>query len=115
LFSIPFGSLLLFRSGPIVRLSDDGIDDVRLRVGLIPWRDISSVSVYTIRNRPIIQLWLRDADSYLMRWPRWRRALSRLPTSLGYSAFVLDLSFLNPGFGPVYAFISRHVSARSDT
>lgn len=113
-FVVPF-AVLVFSRRPVVLLSDAGIDDARLGVGVIPWLDITSVSTLVIRNRSLIQLWLRNERTYLGRWSTLRRMTGRIASAMGYSPFSISLFLLTPGFKPVFEYISRHVEVRTDT
>jgi hypothetical protein len=104
-----------FLQRAVVVVSDDGIDDVRLGFGLIPWRDIVSTSVIYLRNRPQLQLWLRDREGYIQRWSMPRRIMSRVVIAMGYSPFSMNFIFLSPGFKPVADYVTRRVPARSET
>ena len=76
------------------RLSDDGIEDVRLALGFIPWADIASISRYYARgSTPVVELWLHDERAYLGRWSLWRRVLGRLSTAVNCSPFSITYSF----------------------
>lgn len=105
----------LFASRAVVVLNDAGIDDARIGLGLIPWRDIASVSRYEIRGRPYIQFWLRDERAYLERWATWRRIMARAVSGLGYSPLSMNFAGISPSFEPVYAYIKRFVAERSNT
>ena len=107
-----FGLQQMFRKGPTLILNESGIDDKRLGVGLIPWTAISSVSAYAIRNRPLIELWLSDESTYVSRLPRWQRMYAPIAKATGHSPFVISMTFLTPGFRPVYEYILRFVQAR---
>jgi hypothetical protein len=102
----------LFASRAVVILNDVGIDDARIGLGLIPWRDMESVSCVELRGRPQIQFWLRDESSYLERWALWRRVLAKAVVALGYSPFSMNLSGISSEFEPVYSYIKRFVTER---
>jgi hypothetical protein len=102
----------LFASRAVVILNDVGIDDARIGLGLIPWRDMESVSCYELRGRPAIQFWLRDERSYLDRWAPWRRVLAKAVVALGYSPLSMNFVGISPGFEPVYSYIKRFVAER---
>ena len=104
----------MFRKGPTLIINESGIDDKRLGVGQIPWTAISSVSTYKylLSTKPLIELWLSDESTYVSRMPRRIRMAAPTLKANGYSPFVISMTFLNPGFGPVYEYILRFVPAR---
>jgi hypothetical protein len=102
--------LRLLRRGPVVIIDDAGVLDRRLGVGLIPWQDISSVSISQIRNQRFISLWLRNEEHYLSRWPTWRRAGSGLSEGLGVSPFSMQFRTLTPSLDDAYARLKQYVT-----
>ncbi len=97
--------VMFLRRGPQVVLSDEGFEDKRLKVGLIPWRDIRSVSVGSVNSAKFLCLELQDPDKYLSRLPRWKRSLARTNTALGFSAVTISFSGLSPGLKEVEAYL----------
>jgi hypothetical protein len=104
-----FGLRESFRRGPTLIVSDAGLDDRRLNVGMIPWKDISSVSISYVRSTAFLQIWLRDEAAYVSRWPRWRRAFVPFAKAMGNSPFNSNFSFLTPGIASVSAYIKTFV------
>jgi hypothetical protein len=109
-----FGLQQMFRKGPTLIINESGIDDKRLGVGQIPWTAISSVSAYKthLRNKPLIELWLSDESTYVSRMPRRIRMVAPILKANGHSPFVISMTILTPGFGPVFEYILRFVPAR---
>ena len=104
-----------FSNKPVLVLDEYGICDARLGLGIVPWGDIASVSAAFVKGRPLIQLWVRDENAYRRRLSFGRRIVCRVNTMFGYSPFLINLSFLTPGYDSVYAYISRYVPPTSDT
>jgi hypothetical protein len=105
--------LQLLRRGPVVIIDDSGVLDRRLGVGLIPWQDISSVSITQIRNQRFISLWLRNEGQYLSHWPAWKRAGSGVSERLGVSPFSMQFKTLTPGLDEAYARLKENVPERA--
>ena len=103
----------LLRRGPTVVIDDFGVFDRRLGVGLIPWQDISAVSVAQIRSQRFISLWLRNQEEYLSRVPSWRASLGRMNERMGFSPFSMGFAGLTPGLDEVYAHIRTKVPERA--
>ena len=72
----------LFRFGPRLILDDKGLFDPTLRVGTIPWTEISSASFATSGHEGFIRLALRHPDEWLAKatfpWNHWARLVQRL-------------------------------------
>jgi hypothetical protein len=102
----------MFRKGPTLIINESGIDDKRLGVRQIPWTAISSVSAYEVRNKPLIELWLSDESTYVSRMPRRQRMFAPILKATGHSPFVISMTFLTPGFRPMYEYILRFVPAK---
>jgi hypothetical protein len=111
-FAAWFGLKLMLRKGPTLIINESGINDKRLGVGQIPWTAVSSVSAYEVRNKPFIELWLSDESTYVSRLPRWQRMYAPIVKVTGHSPFVISMTFLTPGFKPVYEYVLRFVPAR---
>jgi len=115
----PFALQQVFRSGPTLTISDAGIDDQRLGVGLIPWRDVAAISVVRLGNSvsgrfPVIELHLKDEAAYLRKWPIWRRAGVPLARAMGTAPFNMNLAWLTPGFALVFEYMKKYVEVRQD-
>lgn len=106
------GLRTMFGEDPTLTLTESGINDKRLGVGLIPWSAISSVSAYQRYSTPLIELWLADESIYIAKMPRWKRIAGPIAKATGHSPFVISTSFLTPGFRPVYEYILRFVPAK---
>lgn len=111
LLGIPLVRLLFVRQA-VITLDDQGLNDTRIGLGLIPWSEISTISFTTLRKRPVIQLWLRHESDYLARLSFIRRMLGHAVRALGASPFSINFSFISPGFVPVRDYMLRHVRAK---
>jgi hypothetical protein len=111
----PFALPLVLRSGPIVRITTTGVEDVRFGVGEIPWKDVEAISVRHVSGRPMIELWLRDEARYRASLPLSLRALARSGAYRGRSLFLLNFTALTPGFDDAISYISQYVPVRADT
>jgi hypothetical protein len=110
--ALPVGLQLVFRKTPTLSVNEQGVLDVRLGVGRIPWDAISSISVVMLSNRPMIQLWLRDENTYLARSTRLLRVFAPFARARGASPFSISPAFLTPGFKQVYEYMLRFAAAR---
>jgi hypothetical protein len=106
-----FGLQQMSRKGPTLIINESGIDDKRLGVGQIPWTAISAVLACKapLRNKSVIELWLSDESTYVSRMPRRMRMVAPTLKANGHSPFLMSMTFLNPGFGPVYEYIRKRL------
>jgi xanthosine utilization system XapX-like protein len=114
ILALPPAWELISRKTPTVSVTVEGVLDVRFRVGRIPWDAISSISVVMPSNRPIIQLWLRDENAYLARSTVWLWIFAPIARALGSSPFSVSVTFLTPGFKPLYEYMLKFTRPRYD-
>jgi hypothetical protein len=102
--------------GPMVIINEVGIEDRRLRLGMIPWEEIHAITTHSIEGCPFLGLHLRDPGRYLARMPWWKRFIAKSNVSIGYSPFTIAFVGLTPGFDEASAFIQeawrRHTAKR---
>jgi hypothetical protein len=68
----------VFRTRPLMVLSDEGIVDHRLgKLGVVPWREFEGAAVKRHLGFSVVCLQLRDPDAVLGALPAWRRRLLR--------------------------------------
>ena len=99
---------MLRHKGPRVVIDDTGIEDHLLRVGKIPWEDIATAKLQTVRNITLISLQLRDPDKWLNRMSPLRRWGARRNRSMGYSEFNLNLAATDGDPTQVWRLIMQH-------
>ncbi len=97
--------VMFFRSGPQVVVSDAGIEDRRLKLGLIPWEDIRALSVGSVNSAKFLCIELVDREKYLSRLPGWKLRLAVANEALGFSPLTISFSGLAPGLKEVWAYI----------
>jgi hypothetical protein len=106
-FSLGFVAIpvMFFRSGPQVIVNEYGIDDLRLRLGLIPWEEIRGLSIGSVHSTKFLCIDLVDREKYLSRLPRWKRSAAAANEMLGFPALTIGFSGLSPGLKEVWAYI----------
>lgn len=97
----------LFRREPQVVLGPDGIDDRRLGIGAIPWSDVRSLSVRSMRRSRFLCVDLHEPDRHLARLSRWKRGLARANRALGHGDLAIGFQTLTPGIAEVLAHLER--------
>ncbi|TGE06581.1 STM3941 family protein [Hymenobacter fodinae] len=83
---------------PRLRITDEGILDRTLGVGLIPWTDITDAYVRSINQENFVCLHVRDEQAYLSRLSPLKRKLAGANAALGFTPLSINLSGvdLNP-------------------
>jgi hypothetical protein len=97
--------IVFFRAGPQVLVNEDGIDDRRLKLGLIPWSDIRALSIGSVNSVKFLCIELVDPEKYLSRLPRWKRALAAANEGMGFPALSIGFSGLSPGLEKVWSYL----------
>ena len=86
-------------------INADGIDDRRLKVGLIPWEDIRALSIGSVRSAKFLCIDVVDREKYLSRFPRWKRHLASANEALGFPPLTISFAGLTPGLKDVWAYV----------
>lgn len=100
--------VMFLRAGPQVVVNDQGIEDRRLKVGIIRWEDIRSLSIRSVSSAKFLCVDVADPGRYLSRLPRRSRWLVPVSEALGFPALTISFSGLSPGLKEVWA----HLQAR---
>lgn len=82
----------IFQNRPRLVVSDAGLLDRTLGVGLIRWDDVEDAYVAHINPQPFICLRLRNPEAYLSGPHPARRSLSRASVAMGFTDLSLNLS-----------------------
>ncbi|HEX4924832.1 MAG TPA: STM3941 family protein [Bdellovibrionales bacterium] len=73
-------------------INDQGIEDSRLGVGVIPWSEIESAALESKYNNIFLCLKLKDAEKFLARMPHEKRLRYEKHFSLGFKTFNVSIS-----------------------
>ena len=95
LLAIPFSFLKGNGAGPCIMLTDAGLLDTRLKVGLIRWADIRRAYRYSVQGVQYICLDLHDMKNYVARRPTWFRLLSNIQRIVGLSPIAIGTGGLD--------------------
>lgn len=104
--------VMFFRSGPQVVINDEGIEDRRMKIGVIRWEDIRLLSLGSVKSAKFLCVDLSDPETYLSRLPRLGRWLAAANEALGFPALAIGFSGLTPGLKEVWAHLRSRGSAR---
>jgi hypothetical protein len=96
---------MFFRTGPQVVINDKGIEDRRMKIGVIPWEDIRSLSIRSVESTKFLCVELFEPERYLSRLPRWTRPVRVASKALGLPALTIGFSGLSPGLKEVWAYL----------
>lgn len=98
----------LMQSGPVLIFSRDGIEDKRMRVGLIPWMDIEYIRLTMVHSTKFMELHLKDPDAYLNKLTWNLKLFSGLNRFFRSSAFSLVFTELSPDFDTAVAYVQQY-------
>ncbi|MHC4561592.1 MAG: STM3941 family protein [Planctomycetota bacterium] len=100
----------LRRSGPVVVISDEGIEDKRQIAGLIRWDEVTKISIVRAGKLGIRFLGIDVAEPELHRLsrPPLRLLSKRLADGIELPSIVIVLDSLKPGFDEVWDYLLTH-------
>ncbi len=102
--------VMFFRAAPQVVINDEGIEDRRLKIGVIRWEDIRSLSIGSVHSAKFLCVEVADPERYSSRLPRWSRWLAALNEALGFPALTIGFSGLSPGLNEAWAYLQARDS-----
>jgi hypothetical protein len=79
--------------------------------GLLPWNEIKSYSILTVRGNRFLALTFNDPDRILSRVSAAKRKWALANQGLGFGHWSLTFTGLSPGIEEAVAFISLYVPA----
>lgn len=94
-FLAVFGGLMAFalvkviQHKPVLIISDAGIEDLRLKTGVIPWGEVVRAYELPYLWHKNVQLQVRNPEQFKRRQPGLVRTISELNNAFGWSPFVL--------------------------
>lgn len=97
----------LFRSKASVIIDDNGLHDLRSSFGLIPWADITSLRIASVKSTRFLCVEVRDESIYLSRLPAHKRFIAQANASLGFPPVTISFSGLSPGLDEVWTYLQR--------
>ncbi|GAB3296953.1 STM3941 family protein [Hymenobacter tenuis] len=100
-----------FDTRPRLQISDEGILDRTLGVGMIPWADIQDAYVQSINHEYFICLHLHNEQAYINRLPPLKRKLANLNPGLGFTALSVNLSGVDINPEQVLEYILKQSAA----
>ena len=89
---IPFIIKELLNSSPRLVINDEGIFDLTLGVGVIPWPEIVSAKIRSLRGNPFICLQVQHPELWIAKYSPVQRAMISANKALGFSELNLNLT-----------------------
>jgi len=80
---------------PIIVLSDEGVFDSRLKVGVIRWEDIRRIKSHKFHGEKYISLELHDMKTYESRRPIWLRWPAKIFILMGMTPIAFTTTQLD--------------------
>ncbi len=106
--------VMFFRTGPQVIINEDGIEDRRLKAGVIRWDDIAELFIASIGGSAFLCIVVADPEHYLSRLPAWKRAFAVANEPLGFPPLTITFAGLSPGLTEVCEYLDAMGRAASD-
>jgi hypothetical protein len=102
-----------FSKKPHMLLNEEGIFDYNLKMGVLPWSEITGAHIRQMLNQKNVQLELRDPEKCRKSQPWPLRLLSAYSLAMGTSPFVLYTSYTNISADIVVNYIFQQVQSHS--
>ena len=100
----------LFRGGVALTLTQGGIISDDIPVGVIPWSEIESCDIVTVRGNRFLAISFRDRETYLARVAPRQRKLAALNERMGWGHWAISFTGLVPGIDEALRFIRSNIS-----
>ena len=98
----------MLRPGTRVIVSDEGIEDRRLRIGVVPWEEITAIELRWMGSAKFLCVEVLNPDKYVARMPLHVRLATRANALLGYPPIMMTFAGLSPGISEVGEYIKTH-------
>ena len=105
------GAWQFFDSRPRLRVSDAGILDRTLGVGLIKWTDIADAYLRSVNREPFICLVLHNEAAYLAQLSPLKKRLAAANQALGFTPISINLSGVAINPDQVLEYIHKQAAA----
>jgi hypothetical protein len=102
-------SIQIRRVRPVLFFTDQGIEDKRLNIGVIPWEEIRGISVTRLKHSTLLGVDVIDPEKYLAKMPGWQQAIFRANKLGGLPPITMGLGYLEPGVNEVVAYLRNRV------
>jgi hypothetical protein len=111
---IPLFAREMFDTKPRLVLSDEGVFDRTLGVGIIPWSEITGATLRSVNRNNFICLEVRNPERWTARMPPLKRAMVSANKAFGFAALNLNLSAIAADPMEVYTLVlDKAVASRA--
>lgn len=104
-----FAAWQVLRRKPRIVLNDEGINDSNLKMGVIPWGEITQAYVLPFLWYKNVELKVRNPELYRKKQPGYLRALGSYNSAFGMSPFLLYMSNTDTKAQTVVDYINRQL------
>ena len=104
-----FGLVQLLRRKPVIVLNDAGIEDTRLKIGVIPYSEVMRAYELPYLWYKNVQVQVRNPAQFQQRQPALMRAMSQLNASMGWTPFVLMMTTTDSSARVVVDYINQQL------
>lgn len=109
-FFVTIGKIL--KTAPQVIINAQGIDDLRLKIGVIPWEDIAHLAVYESANQPpMIGIQVADQHKYFSQGARAQGLMLKHDPNTGLPPLAVEFDGLTVEANEALNFIQQHYVA----
>ena len=84
-----------FDRGPCIIVNEEGINDKRLRMGVIRWADIEQIRMHGVGGAYFISLGLLNSEEYLARQPKYVRLSNQIWRLFGVSPIHIKVAYMD--------------------
>lgn len=98
----------MLRPGTRVIVNDEGIEDRRLRIGVVPWEEITAIELRWMGSAKFLCVEVLDPDKYVARMPLHVWLATRANALLGQPPLTIAFGGLSPGIREVWEYVKTH-------
>ena len=84
-----FALVKIIQHKPVLIISDEGIEDLRLKFGVIPWGEVVRAYELPYLWHKNVQLQVRNPEQFKRRQPGLVRSIGEMNAAFGWAPFVL--------------------------
>ena len=98
-----------FDRGPCIILNEEGINDKRLKLGVIRWSDIEGVRMQGVGGAYFISIELFDSEPYLSRQPTYTRISKKIWRLYNISPIHIKVAYIDVAPDELFEMIMSEV------
>jgi len=106
--SMAVGTSRILRPGIRVVINENGIEDRRLRIGVVPWEEVTAIELRTLKSVRTLCVEVNDERKYVERMPTWVRVNAWAGGLFGYPPISINFVGLDPSIEDVWEYIWTH-------